>query len=249
LARDRDGRSRHVTIDHRFAVATREVTVEEFRRFSQDRKREYKFDQTIAPGENCPATSVSWYAAAEYCNWLSRREGLDECYVPNLADAYGEGMGFHPDYLVRNGYRLPTVDEWQFAAAAGATTRQPWGAPDLAPAYAWFAPASEVNGVTRTHPVGELKPNNFGLFDTFGNVAEWCHDDPDRPVGPPHPAPGVPGGPIRVSKVSGRGVCGGAYRVRPLWPAEVGPLRYTVPRPDPPLGFRLVRTLSSPGGE
>src|SRR5262249_8364327 len=67
----------------------------------------------------------------------------------------------------------PTEAEWEYACRAGATTNRHYGVSDaLLGNYAWYVPNS--NG--RTQPVGTKKPNDYGLFDMYGNAAEWCQD-------------------------------------------------------------------------
>ncbi|HKA08201.1 MAG TPA: formylglycine-generating enzyme family protein, partial [Gemmataceae bacterium] len=125
---------------------------------------------------DCPIIGVTWYEAAEYCNWLSKQEGIPEsqwCYLPNPHGKYAEGMKLAPDYLQRRGYRLPTEAEWEYCCRAGTSTARYYGrSEELLPKYAW----SLRNAKEHAWPVGSLKPNDFGLFDMHGNAWSWCSD-------------------------------------------------------------------------
>jgi hypothetical protein len=115
----------HLEIQHRrgigqtFAIATKEVTVEQYRRFDS------RFDHNQmhrSPRPDCPILGLTWYAATAYCNWLSKQEGLPEtewCYLPNKDGKYANGMQLASEWQRRTGYRLPTEAEWEYACRAG----------------------------------------------------------------------------------------------------------------------------------
>jgi formylglycine-generating enzyme required for sulfatase activity len=180
-------------IPRSFAVATREVTEVEFRRFlavnPKVSKRFFDREGRVAsalkrynPEEGGPAVTVSWHTAAAYCNWLSQQEGLPEeewCYPRGVGES-GEGWALQSGYLKRKGYRMPTQAEWEYACRAGAVTGRYYGrSAALLGKYGWY----QANSGDRAHPVGVLRPNDLGLFDMLGNVAEWClNRDVDVPA-------------------------------------------------------------------
>jgi formylglycine-generating enzyme required for sulfatase activity len=163
---------RSVRIDYPFALATQQVTVEEFLRFRQD----FYYRKYFSPDPSCPINNVSWYDAVAYCNWLNEQEGVPHdqwCYLPNTQGEYAQGMTIVGDFLRRTGYRLPTEVEWEYACRAGAITSRFYGESlDLDNHY--------VCGVQnalgrRTALVASFKPNDLGLFDMLGNNLEWTH--------------------------------------------------------------------------
>jgi formylglycine-generating enzyme required for sulfatase activity len=164
-------------IDRSFAISTKEVTVAEFERFDPDslllRQPDFR---DCHPEPGCPMSTVTWYGAAAYCNWLSDQEGIPEdqwCYQPNESDEFAEGMKPAPDFRDRTGYRLPTESEWEFACRAGAVTSRHFGNTErLLDRYAWYL----GNSKQRTWPAGLMRPNDLGLFDMHGNVWNWCQD-------------------------------------------------------------------------
>jgi hypothetical protein len=162
-------------IDRRFAIATKEVTVAQFAEFLAATGQTAEPDTEKNFHHDLPHNRVSWYQAAQYCNWLTKQDGFpesDACYLPNQDGQYAAGMHPRSGYLQCRGYRLPSESEWEYACRAGAVTSRYYGdADELLKYYAWH----DQNSEQQLHPVGLLKPNEYGLFDMFGNVYEWCH--------------------------------------------------------------------------
>jgi formylglycine-generating enzyme required for sulfatase activity len=162
-----------VRIPRSFAIAAKQVTVEQFRHFQP----EHQYIHNHSSLSDGPMINVTWYQAAEYCNWLSDQEGIPKeewCYLPNGGGRFDDGMRMAPGYLAKRGYRLPTEAEWEYACRAGAVTSRHYGdAEELLKEYAWYSKTTNLEGV-RTG--GLLKPNDLGLFDFHGNVFEWMQD-------------------------------------------------------------------------
>ncbi|MDC7222810.1 MAG: SUMF1/EgtB/PvdO family nonheme iron enzyme, partial [Spirochaetales bacterium] len=115
-----------------------------------------------APDPLEPKVNISWYDAIEFCNTLSRQEGLEECY--SLDREKGQALR----HSKSDGYRLPTEGEWQYACKAGSPSYQYLPIDKIA----WH----KENSQGHLHRVGEKEPNQWGLYDMLGHVWEWCWD-------------------------------------------------------------------------
>lgn len=113
--------------------------------------------------ETNPVESVRWSDAVKFCNARSKLEGLEPCYNLETWECKYDA----------NGYRLPTEAEWECACRAGAKTAYFFGdSPAQLADYAWF----ETNSGGHPQPVGQKKPNPWGLYDICGNLWQWCND-------------------------------------------------------------------------
>jgi formylglycine-generating enzyme required for sulfatase activity len=151
---------RRVWVDA-FMIDCYEVTQAQFRRLKMPDPSHFK-------DPNRPVEHITFADAIEYCNERSGADGLRRCYTLDPQTG-ARTCDFDAD-----GYRLPTEAEWEFACRAGTSTAR-FFAPDserLLGQYAWYA----ANASKQTHPVGRKRPNPWGLYDTYGNVAEWCND-------------------------------------------------------------------------
>ena len=145
----------------------------------------------VASGkENHPMVYVSWYGAAAYCNWQSLMKNRQPCYNTNDAD--------WPCDSSKNGYRLPTEAQWEYAARGGvAGRRYPWGTDSIVANQANYSGSGDpYSGTTpvgfydgRLHQKADFNwpgsqssyqtmdgSNGYGLYDMAGNVQEWCND-------------------------------------------------------------------------
>ena len=236
-------------IPRRFAIAAKEVTVEQFQRFLKlgaitiDRYPvSASFLGRSNPDPEGPWTAPDWYMAAYYCNWLSEQEGLPKdqwCYRPNEAGAYAEGMSIPADVLQRTGYRLPTEAEWEFTCRAGAVTSRYYGnSINLLDAYARY----RANSKDHAWSCGSLLPNDLGLFDMLGNMCEWCQDslDASRPE-----KEGVYNDIISISesiKGNPRNIRGGSFLNQPANVRSAYRFGFQPSIRNVVSGFRLART-------
>lgn len=232
-------------IPRSFAVAAKEVTVRQFKTFLDacpGIQHDWAATDPSSADPDEPIVSLTWFEAAQYCRWLSEQEGIPEdqmCYPP--IDQIRSAMRMSPDYLARTGYRLPTEAEWEYSCRAGSTMSRYYGVLDqLLGNYARYV----QNADGRPGPVGRKQPNDYGLFDLYGNASELCQDaagpypstDGEQPVGD--------GEDDRLINTSqNRVLRGGSFASPPLdlRSARRFELEATAPRSF--VGLRVARTL------
>jgi formylglycine-generating enzyme required for sulfatase activity len=173
----------------------------------------------------------------------SHFQGSDDLPVENVfwndAPAFCERLNeLEKDQLAGARYRLPTEAEWEYACRAGTTTRYSFGddAAGLGD-HGWF----DGNSGGKTHPVGQKRPNAWGLYDMHGNVTEWCSDAYEAKYY--QQSPGAD--PLCSSQAVSRVYRGGGWNDSPQYCRLASRLRGAPKyRLNSLLGFRVARVQS-----
>lgn len=201
----------------------------------------------------CPVGNVTWFDAWVYANVLNDREGFEHCAEPRECSGVpGGGLQCKkieqlvPSLYECRGYRLPTRPEYEYAARGGTLTEFYSGpmtgegnGPEMhLREIAWFT----ENSGHRTHPVGQLVANRWGLFDILGNAGEWVTQEGyGLPTDDGHLVDyrGV------LHATDDSALIRGGFGNAPPWGVRAGARSLASIRNggSPGVGFRLVRSL------
>ncbi len=159
-------------------------------------------------GLNYPMYYISWYEAMEFCEELSKKTGRK--------------------------YNLPSEAQWEYACRGGSTNKFCFGDYDSKLGdYAWY----DSNSNNQAHPVGQKKPNAWGLYDMHGNIWEWCLDY----YGENYYSKGPNKNPVNLNPSSCKMLRGGFYLLPPSFCSSFARIRSEPGARGGDTGFRVVR--------
>lgn len=136
-----------------FFIGTKEFTVNDFFIAKTEASDDVGF----------PIVNKTWFEVIQYCNELSKKEKFESVY-----EISKNGKKVKADFS-KNGYRLPTREEWYWAAT-GAEKRNVFETNSNLDSVVWYIENSDE----KIHRIAQKDANPIGIYDMFGNVAEWC---------------------------------------------------------------------------
>ncbi|MGH8119949.1 MAG: SUMF1/EgtB/PvdO family nonheme iron enzyme [Gammaproteobacteria bacterium] len=144
----KEERPRHNVKFKKFALSKYEITIAEYEVYAKATKRQMP-DDLYMEHDTSPVVFVKWDDAYNYVKWLTEQTG--------------------------HKYRLPSEAEWEYAASGGQDAAFWWGYEEKRGMAHCFTCGSQLDP-RKPAKIGKFQPNQFGLYDTAGNVAEWVYD-------------------------------------------------------------------------
>jgi formylglycine-generating enzyme required for sulfatase activity len=164
-AADNDEQKEHTVTVKDFEICKFEVTVWQWKEYLKANKLKMPVKPVWGWQDNYPINNLTWYEVIDYCNWLSKKENLEPVYTQ-------QGPNVSCDFT-KNGYRLPTEAEWEYAAKGGKKSKETrYSGSNNPNQIAWH----KANSKASPHTIGTKLPNELGIYDMSGNVWEWCWD-------------------------------------------------------------------------
>lgn len=227
----------NVSLSRPFALSDREVPWRAFNVFDASRNfnainQQYKKTQSL----DLSAHAITWDECIRFCHWIGVWSNVTDEEQALLNIEYAEAKDLEYD-LSRTGFRLPTEAEWEYANRGELTTPYFFGSDrSLVSSYGWTANDS----TTYSQIGGQLCPSSFGLFDSCGNLWEWCMDWEANPRidGATDPLGTNAGINSKIAK-------GGAWNAGPTWCRTASTISENPVSWLNMMGFRLAMTLPS----
>ena len=165
-----------VSFTHDFWMDTTDVTMADYS-FLRGVDPDSMDLAKMIPQNKYPVENATWYDALLYCNARSKRDKLDTVYsYTDTSVTYRTWCtnmsNISIDYT-KNGYRLPTEAEWEYACRGGTSTQYYWGDDS---SVATMRQYCSFDSSFAPFKVAVKKPNAYGLYDMNGNVSQWCND-------------------------------------------------------------------------
>ncbi len=180
--RNSNEREQKIKISYGYYLSAKEVTNKQYREFNKTHDSG-QFAENSLNSDLQPVVNVSWQEAAEFANWLSKKESLNPYYISRNGKLLPADIS-----AFVNGYRLPFEAEWVLAARGKNQKKYPWAGSyppkKIIANYADESAALLINNIITGYkdnfsvssPVGSFIKNEMGFYDLGGNVSEWCGD-------------------------------------------------------------------------
>jgi formylglycine-generating enzyme required for sulfatase activity len=177
---------RSVEITTAFYVSRFEVTQKLYKEVCGSLPIEFSQENAVKLnfriGDEFPVSNINCFDALDFCNRFSKREGYPPYYALTKVKTNSNGHIVEAEVIINggDGYRLPTLDEWEYVCRCGTRTPYFYGE-KFVKGFGNVQPSEDGLGILSSTEdrVGSYLPNYFGIFDMYGNVREWTYQTPD----------------------------------------------------------------------